>query len=115
MATYALLKFKINNSFSEWEQAFYASQPMARKAGLIELFHGMSEEDPQTVHVLVHVHSKESMDKFMQEAGEDIAKSGHVLESTEVTFLTKLYDSHNYFQAFQNHTEVGKGTDETRD
>ena len=44
MATYALLKFKINNSFSEWEQAFYASQPMARKAGLIELFHGMSEE-----------------------------------------------------------------------
>ena len=62
MATYALLKFKINNSFSEWEQAFYASQPMARKAGLIELFHGMSEEDPQTVHVLVHVHSKESMD-----------------------------------------------------
>ena len=27
MATYALLKFKINNSFSEWEQAFYASQP----------------------------------------------------------------------------------------
>ena len=59
-----------------------------RKAGLIELFHGMSEEDPQTVHVLVHVHSKESMDKFMQEAGEDMAKSGHILESTEVTFLT---------------------------
>ena len=51
MATYALLKFKINNSFSEWEQAFYASQPMARKAGLIELFHGKSEEDPQTVYV----------------------------------------------------------------
>ena len=79
---------KINNSFSEWEQAFYASQPMARKAGLIELFHGMSEEDPQTVHFLVHVQSKESMDKFILEAGEDIAKSGHIFESTEVTFLT---------------------------
>ena len=88
MATYALLKFKINNSFSEWEQAFYSSQPMARKVGLIELFHGMSEEDPQTVVVLVHVHSKEAMDKFMQEAGEEIAKSGHIMESTEVTFLT---------------------------
>ena len=61
---------------------------MARKAGLIELFHGMSEEDPQAVHVLVHVHSKESMDKFMQEAVEDIAKTGYILESTEVTFLT---------------------------
>ena len=48
----------------------------------------MSEEDPQTLNVLVHVHSKESMDKFMQEAGEEITKSGHILESTEVTFLT---------------------------
>ena len=88
MATYALLKFKINNSFSEWEQAFYASQPMARKAGLIELFHGMSEEDPQTVNVLIHIHSKEAMDKFIQEAVEDIAESGHIMKSTEVTFLT---------------------------
>ena len=61
---------------------------MARKAGLIDLFHGMSEEDPQTVHVLVHVHSKELLDKFMQEAGEEIIKPGHILESTEVTFLT---------------------------
>ena len=67
--------------------SFLRITPMARKARLIELFYGMSEEDPQTVHVLVHVHSKESMDKFMQEAGEDIAKSGHILESTEVTFL----------------------------
>ena len=88
MATYALLKFKINNSFSEWEQAFYASQPMARKAGLTELFHGKSEEDPQTVNVLIHIHSKEAMDKFIQEAVEDIAESGHIMESTEVTFLT---------------------------
>ena len=54
----------------------------------MNFFYGMSEEDPQTVNVLVHVHSKESMDKFMRLAGEDIAKSGHILESTEVTFLT---------------------------
>ena len=42
MASYALIKFKINNDFSEWEQAFYAAQPMARQAGIIELFHGMT-------------------------------------------------------------------------
>ena len=48
----------------------------------------MAKEDPQTVHVLVHVHSNEAMDKFMQEANEDIAKSGHIMESTEITFLT---------------------------
>ena len=48
MASYALIKFKINNDFFEWEQAFYGAQPMARKAGIIEHFHGMTEDDPQT-------------------------------------------------------------------
>jgi len=46
MASYALIKFKINNDFYEWEQAFYDAQPMARKAGIIEHFHGMTEDDP---------------------------------------------------------------------
>ena len=88
MASYALIKFKINNDFSEWEQAFYSAQPMARKAGIIELFHGMTEDDPQTCFVLAHVTSKEAMDNFFKNAGEEVAKSGHILESTEVTMLT---------------------------
>ena len=88
MASYALIKFKINNEFFEWEQAFYGAQPMARKAGIIELFHGMTEDDPQTCLVLAHVPSKEAMDKFFENAGEEVAKSGHILESTEVTMLT---------------------------
>ena len=40
MASYALIKFKINKDFFDWEQAFYSSQPMARQAGIVELFHG---------------------------------------------------------------------------
>ena len=39
---------------------------MARKAGIIELFHGMTEDDPQTCFVLAHVPSKEVMDKFFE-------------------------------------------------
>ena len=58
------------------------------KAGIIELFHGMTEDDPQTCFVLAHVPSKEVMDKFFENAGEEVAKSGHILESTEVTMLT---------------------------
>ena len=88
MASYALIKFKINNNFSEWEQAFYGAQPMARKAGLIELFHGVSDDDPQTCFVLMHVPLKEAMDAFFAEAGEKVAASGHILESTEITMLT---------------------------
>ena len=68
MASYALIKFKINNDFYEWEQAFYDAQPMARKAGIIELFHGMTEDDPQTCFVLARVPSKEAMDKFFENA-----------------------------------------------
>ena len=88
MASYALIKFKINNDFYEWEQAFNNTQPMARKAGIIEHFHGMTEDDPQTCFVLAHVPSKEAMGKFFENAGEEVAKSGHILESTEVTMLT---------------------------
>ena len=88
MASYALIKFRINNDFNEWEQSFYAAQPMARQAGIIELFHGMADDDPQTCFFLCHVPSKSAMDKFFEEAGEEVAKSGHILESTEVTILT---------------------------
>ena len=45
MAKYALLKFKINNDFFDWEKAFYSSQPMARQADLLELFHAKEVED----------------------------------------------------------------------
>ncbi len=87
MASYALIKFKISNDFSDWEQAFYGAQPMARQAGIIELFHGRCDDDPQTCFVLCHVSSKEAMDQFFAKAGEQVAKSGHILESTEVTML----------------------------
>ena len=60
---------------------------MARQAGIIELFHGRCDDDPQTCFVLCHVTSKEAMDQFFAKAGEKVAKSGHILESTEVTML----------------------------
>ena len=79
MATYSLIKFKINNDFFEWEQAFYGVQYMSRKAGIIELFHGMTEDDPQTSYELAQVTSKEAMDKLFENAGEEVANSGHIL------------------------------------
>ena len=39
-------------------------------------------------YIQTHVPSKEAMDKFFEIAGEEVAKSGHILESTEVTMLT---------------------------
>ena len=44
-------------TFFEWEQAFYGSQPMSAEGGTIELFHGKTEDDPQTCIVLALVPS----------------------------------------------------------
>jgi hypothetical protein len=83
MAKFAFIKFKINNDFDDWEQAFYSHQPMARKAGILELFHAKQADDPSSVAVTAD--SFEVFDEFMKNAAEDIAASGHILESTEVT------------------------------
>ena len=44
-------------TFFEWKQAFYGSHPMSGEVGIIELFHGKTEEDPQTCFVLALVPS----------------------------------------------------------
>ena len=59
MAKYAFIKFKINNDFNDWEQAFYAHQPIAREAGILELFHAKQADDPSWVAVLMTANSFE--------------------------------------------------------
>ncbi|MDC1194723.1 DUF3764 family protein [Pseudomonadota bacterium] len=85
MAKYALIQFKINNDFFEWESAFYGAQATARKHGIVEIFHGMKSKDPSSCAILAMIDSEEQMNDFMENAGDLIAKSGHILESTEVT------------------------------
>ena len=41
----AILKFEIRNTFAEWEQAFYSHQPIARAAGIFEIYHGHEPND----------------------------------------------------------------------
>ena len=53
---------------------------------MLELFHGMQSDDPSSCAVLVSIESKEKMDEFMRDAGDAIAESGYILESTEVIF-----------------------------
>ena len=51
MASYALMKFRISNDFFDWEQAFYSAQPMARNAGIIEIFHDSAKGSLRALHV----------------------------------------------------------------
>jgi len=87
MASYALMKFRISNDFFDWEQAFYSAQPMARNAGIIEIFHGRTDEDPQVCMVLAQISSKGAMEEFFENAKDAVAASGHILETTEITML----------------------------
>ena len=87
LASYALIKFKISNDFYEWEQAFYAAQPTARQARIIEF----STVDVTLTHKLASFCAmctfEGSYGQFFAEAGEEVAKLGHILESAEVTML----------------------------
>ena len=57
----AILKFDISNTFAEWEQAFYSHQPVARAAGIFELYHGHALDDDQSVVVVLNCLSEEHM------------------------------------------------------
>jgi len=83
----AVLRFDIRNSFADWEQAFYKHQPIARAAGIYELYHGHAPDNEQKVCVILSALSEEHMQKFMGANGAEIAESGHILEST----VSELY------------------------
>ena len=83
----AILKFDISNTFARWEQAFYIHQPIARAAGLYELYHGHDSGNDKRVVVVVNCLSEEHMQKFIEANGEAMASSGHILEST----VTEIY------------------------
>ena len=53
MAKFALLQFKINNTFEEWETTFYNAQNPARKMGINSISHGHQSDDPKEVFVLM--------------------------------------------------------------
>ena len=78
----AILKFDIRNTFDEWEKSFYSHQPMARASGIFHLYHGHAADNDKKVIVVLNCLSEEHMQKFMAEGGDDIAASGHILEST---------------------------------
>ena len=78
----AILKFEIRNTFAEWEQAFYLHQPIARAAGMFEIYHGHEADDEKKVCVVLNALSPEHMQKFIEANGTKMADSGHILEST---------------------------------
>ena len=64
MAQYVLLKFKINNDFSEQEETFYNAHPYTRKLGINSIFHSHNVNDKKTLMVLMTVNDKKKLGKF---------------------------------------------------
>ena len=86
MAQYVLLKFKINNDFSEWEKTFYAAQPYARKSGINSICHSHKVNDNKSIMVLMTVNDKKNWEIFYKDNKDLISSSGHILESTETEY-----------------------------
>ena len=86
MAKFALLQFKINNTFEEWETTFYNAQNPARKMGINSISHGHQSDDPKEVFVLMMLEESDTWSKFYSENQGLIESSGHILDSTKVTY-----------------------------
>ena len=69
----AALKFDIRNSFADWEQAFYKHQPIARAAGIYEVYHGHAPDNEQKVCVILGALSEDHMQKSIEASGADNA------------------------------------------
>lgn len=54
----AILKFEIRNTLAEWAQAFYSNQPIARAAGMFEIYHGHEPDDKKKVGVVLNALSQ---------------------------------------------------------
>ncbi|MBL6770034.1 MAG: DUF3764 family protein [Rhizobiales bacterium] len=80
----AVLKFEINNTFSEWEKAFYLSQSMAREAGIFEIYHGHEQDNDKKVIVVMNCLSVDHMNSFMAENADIVSASGHIIETTDI-------------------------------
>mgnify|MGYP001499799250 CR=1 FL=1 len=77
-----VLKLEISNRFSEWEIAFYDHQPIARAAGIFEIYHGHEPDNEHQVCVILHALREQHIQKFMEANSTAIAASGQILEST---------------------------------
>ena len=87
MAKFALLQFKINNTFEEWETTFYNAQNPARKMGINSISHGHQSDDPKEIFVLMMLEESDSWSKFYDENNALVESSGHILESTKITYF----------------------------
>ena len=83
----AVLNFEINKKFSEWEQSFYNHQPIARTAGIFELYHGHEPNNEGKLCVIVHALSEQHMQKSMASNGAAIAPSGTLLRRPKLQFI----------------------------
>ena len=81
MAETHVLTFNITTSFSAWAEAYDASIPVQKVAGITSLFRGVSATDPNKVCAVLQAEAG-VMEQFMADNSEMVAASGHVLEST---------------------------------
>ena len=60
-------------------KGFYAAQQIARKAGIVEIFHRQESDESSAYACLLHVELQEKMEAFFKEMETEVTASGHIL------------------------------------
>ena len=78
-----VMTFKISNTFDEWVKYFDSHKEIQVAAGIVPLFRGVHEDDPQTICIVMQIHDDKKAEEFMQKHEAEVVESGHLLETTE--------------------------------
>lgn len=88
-----VFNFKISNTFKEWAD-FYDNDINAKKEiiaslGITPLFRATNADKPDEVIICWETPNREIIEQFMAENEADISQSGHIIESTTLSFFNK--------------------------
>lgn len=77
---------QLNKPYEQWESAFLDHQPIRQAHGIEDVLHGKVDGEQQMM-VVLRAADRSVLDRLMQESANEIASTGHDLESTAITVL----------------------------
>lgn len=88
---FVTFNFKISNTFKEWSD-FYDNDIAEKKdiiasLGIKPVFRAFNVDSPEDVIICWETPNKAIIEQFMAENEANIAKSGHIIESTVLSFF----------------------------
>jgi hypothetical protein len=78
-----IITAELSKPYEEWEEGFLAHQDIRAEFGIEDVLHGQVEDENMMV-VVLRAESQDALDDLMEEHADEIAETGHILDTTEI-------------------------------